>query len=425
MKTRGRKRKHEPDDESEWLPSDAEQDDTEATYLRSITAEARKKLLDELKRVNALVPTTPLKFHILGSNLPLHAKRVALTKLHDMTSTEGGDTTKIRQWLDGLLLLPFGKVTPQPLVRTADNATECSEFVSASIKRLDAAVHGMQDVKINILETIAEWVLNPAQSGNVIALQGPMGVGKTSFVKDGISKIFGRPFVFVGLGGATNAEFLKGHSYTWEGSLWGQMASCLMSAGCMNPVIFFDELDKVSDSNTGKEVIATLLHLTDPTQNSHFHDNYFSDIPLDFSQCLFVFSFNDESKVSPILKDRMTVFRLPGYSKAEKKTIAQDFVAPKMSRPVLMSDDAWDWLLDKHCPPSDPGVRNMIRALEIISRRLGLLELAGDNADVKKLPFWVAAAGPTLTLDETKKLLAKSETTDADKLDPSIAHMYT
>ena len=107
---------------------------------------------------------------------------------------------------------------------------------------------------------------------------------------------------FLALGGASDSSFLEGHSY-YEGMQQGKIVQILMESKSMNPVIYFDELDKVSDTAKGEEIIGILTHLTDTTQNSAFHDKYFADIDFDLSKCLFIFSYNDESKVNPILKD--------------------------------------------------------------------------------------------------------------------------
>ena len=127
---------------------------------------------------------------------------------------------------------------------------------------------------------IGKWIKNPMSQGNVLALQGPMGNGKTTLVKDGIAKALGRPFAFISLGGASDSSYLNGHSLTYEGSVWGRIVDILIKSKCMKPVIYFDELDKVSDTNHGEEIIGILTHLTDPSQNSEFSDKYFSGIKL-------------------------------------------------------------------------------------------------------------------------------------------------
>ena len=108
--------------------------------------------------------------------------------------------------------------------------------------------------------------------GNVLAIQGPMGNGKTTLVKEGIAKAINRPFAFIALGGASDSSFFDGHSYTYEGSHWGRIVDILIESKCMNPIIYFDELDKISESK-GDEIIRLLTHLTDPSQNTLFQDN--------------------------------------------------------------------------------------------------------------------------------------------------------
>ena len=119
--------------------------------------------------------------------------------------------------------------------------------------------------------------------GTAIAIKGPMG-GKTTLVK-GISKVLGRDFAFMALGGATDSSFLEGHSYTYEGSTWGKIVDNLVQCKSMNPVIFFDELDKISETPKGEEIVGILTHLTDTTQNSKFHDKYFAELDFDLSRC--------------------------------------------------------------------------------------------------------------------------------------------
>ena len=79
----------------------------------------------------------------------------------------------------------------------------------------------------------------------------------------------------------------------------------LKKSKCMNPVIYFDELDKVSETPKGEEIINLLIHMTDFSQNDHFMDKYYNDIPIDLSKALFIFSLNDVNRVNPILRDRM------------------------------------------------------------------------------------------------------------------------
>jgi hypothetical protein len=211
----------------------------------------------------------------------------------------------------------------------------------------------------------------------------------TSLVKDGISKILGREFAFIALGGAGDSSFLEGHSYTYEGSLWGKIVQILMDSKCMNPVIYFDELDKISDSPRGQEIASVLTHLTDTSQNSQFHDKYFSEIDFDLSKCLFIFSYNDESKVSPILKDRMYRIQTKGYDTKEKIIIAKKYILPKIREQVnfdesqvIIPDDTISYLvMDTKFTQNEEGVRNLKRCLEIIHTKLNLFRLVDQSAD--------------------------------------------
>ena len=160
----------------------------------------------------------------------------------------------------------------------ADGKEKCQTFMEKAQEQLDGAVYGLEDAKMQIMQMMGQWISNPHSVGTAIAIHGPMGTGKTTLVKEGISKVLNRPFTFIALGGATDSSFLEGHSYTYEGSSWGKIVDILIQSKCMNPVIYFDELDKISDTPKGEEIVGILTHLTDITQNPQYHDKYFSGI---------------------------------------------------------------------------------------------------------------------------------------------------
>jgi hypothetical protein len=227
----------------------------------------------------------------------------------------------------------------------------------------------------------------------------------TSLIKDGISKILGREFAFIALGGAGDSSFLEGHSYTYEGSSWGKIVQILIDSKCMNPVIYFDELDKISDTPRGEEIVGILTHLTDTSQNSQFHDKYFSEVDFDLSKCLFIFSYNDESKVNPILKDRMYRIQTKGYESKEKVTIARNYLLPKIREQVnfkeediIIPDETIQYIAgNNELTKGESGVRNLKRCLEIIYTKLNLFRLMkpgsklfGKDLDIKvEFPFTV------------------------------------
>jgi ATP-dependent Lon protease len=144
-----------------------------------------------------------------------------------------------------------------------------------------------------------------------------------------------------------------------------------MKAGYMNPILYFDELDKISQTPKGEEVASVLIHLTDSTQNDHFSDNYFSEIPIDLSKCLIIFSYNDESLVNPILKDRMITIHVSGYTKKEKVEIAQNYLIPRILKTynlspqdIMFDNSVIEEIIDR--VPEEQGVRNMKRGIDSI-----------------------------------------------------------
>jgi ATP-dependent Lon protease len=261
--------------------------------------------------------------------------------------------------------------------------------------------------------------------GTAIAIKGPMGTGKTTLVKEGISKVLGRDFAFMALGGATDSSFLEGHSYTYEGSTWGKIIDSLVQCKSMNPVFFFDELDKVSDTAKGEEIIGILTHLTDTTQNTKFHDKYFSELDFDLSKALFIFSYNDEKKVNPILRDRMYRVETRGYDVKEKTVIGNNYLIPKIrnqvrfdEKSVVIPDSTIKHIIGEYTE-KEKGVRNLKRCLEIIYTKLNLYRLMtpGGNLFEKDMPLNIQFP-VTVTSDLIDKLIKKN-----DK-DAFWRHMY-
>jgi ATP-dependent Lon protease len=272
---------------------------------------------------------------------------------------------------------------------------------------------------------LGQLITNPKAIGTAIAIHGPPGTGKTSLVKEGISKILNRPFSFIALGGATDSSFLEGHSYTYEGSLWGKIVQILIDSKCMNPVIYFDELDKISETPKGEEIAGILTHLTDTSQNSQFHDKYFADIDFDLSKCLFIFSYNDESKVNPILKDRMYRIKTAGYNQKQKTTISNNYLLPKIreqikfsKEDIIIPDATINYIIDNHCGKED-GVRNLKRCLEIIYTKLNLYRLMKPGSNLFEEDMSLKVEFPfTVTKDIVDKLIKNSK-------DPMSSALYS
>ena len=135
--------------------------------------------------------------------------------------------------------IPFGIHKELPVSLEKNSVEECSAFFNNAKRVMDDAVYGLDDVKEQIYQLLGQWVSNPSAMGTSIAIEGPMGTGKTTIVKEGISKALERDFVFIALGGATDSSFLEGHSYTYEGAMHGRIVDALTKCKSMNPVFFF------------------------------------------------------------------------------------------------------------------------------------------------------------------------------------------
>jgi len=359
-------------------------------FKDNMTPEEQLAVLEQLEKIkNYSSIDKPYRLALLESDIPLAIKSCAFKKISSLKTMEPGanEYHKLKNWVDTFMQIPFNKYKGLP-VTMADGIDKCHDFMESAKKTLDDAVYGLNDAKLQIMQMIGQWIVNPTAIGTAIAIKGPPGTGKTSIVKEGISKILNRDFAFIALGGATDSCFLEGHSYTYEGSTWGKIVDILIACKSMNPVIYFDELDKVSDTPKGEEIIGILTHLTDSTQNNKFHDKYFTEIEFDLSRCLFIFSYNDESKINPILKDRMYRIMTKGYNQPQKTIIATNYLLPKIhemvkfnKEDITIPEDVLHYIITHHTDKED-GVRNLKRCLEIIHTKLNLYRLMKPDTNL-------------------------------------------
>ena len=400
----------------------------DSTFFNKLELSQQKNIIKELREINKIIRSEkPYRLTLLESNIPTFFKAVAMKKISLMRHMDVGDGEyyKIKNWVDTFMRIPFGvyKTLPIAITNGIDN---CTEFMENSRKILDDAVYGLNDAKMQIMQLLGQLITNPSAVGSAIGIQGSPGVGKTNLAREGISKILGRPFAFIALGGATDSSFLEGHSYTYEGSSWGKIVQILIDSQCMNPVIYFDELDKVSETPKGDEIIGILTHLIDTSQNNQFHDRYFAEIDFDLSKCLFIFTYNDESKINPILKDRMYKIQIKNYNKKEKAIIANEYLLPKIRdqvkfnlEDIAISDEIVHYIVDTYCGKED-GVRNLKRCLEIIHTKLNLCRLVKPSSSIFQENTVTNVSFPlTVTKDIVDKLIKQK-----DIINPSLYHMY-
>jgi ATP-dependent Lon protease len=367
--------------------------------------------------------------------VPDTIKDKAIEKLKSMKGNFQGDN-KAQSWLDGFLKIPFGIYRENHLMNYKKNqikkldvnfnetlyscnqitnyinsnydsdhnirkdwdkyTIEKSNYLKMVHEKLDEAVYGHKEAKIQLERLFAQW-LNGETKGAVIGLCGPPGTGKTSLAKNGLSKCLmddnnkPRPFGFLPVGGSTNGSTLVGHNFTYVGSTWGRIVDVLISSNCMNPIIFIDEVDKISNTEYGKEITAVLTHLTDATQNDSFEDKYFSGIPLDLSKALIVFSFNDASLIDPILRDRITIIETKPYKLQEKIHILTNYMIPEVLKEVgfnkdeiIINNDVIKYLIETYT--NEAGVRKIKEKIVEIIRDINLKYIHGYNNNIT-LPY--------------------------------------
>ena len=390
------------------------------SFYEKLELEHQKKIIKELREINKITRIEkPYRMTLLESSIPVEFKSAAMKKINSLRYMEpgSGEFYKSKNWVDTFMRIPFNKYEGLP-VSIENGVEKCHEFMENAQKTLEQAVYGLNDAKMQIMQMLGQLVTNPKAIGAAIAIHGPPGTGKTSLVKEGISKILNRPFAFIALGGATDSSFLEGHGYTYEGSTWGKIVQILIDSKCMNPVIYFDELDKISDTPRGEEIAGILTHLTDTSQNSQFHDKYFAEIDFDLSKCLFIFSYNDESKVNPILKDRMYRIKTKGYVSKEKTIIANNYLLPKIREQVrfnqdeiIIPNDVVGHIIDTHCNKED-GVRNLKRCLEIIYTKLNLYRLMKPGTNLFEGEMSLTVEFPFNVTKEIVDKLIKREAED-------------
>ena len=288
-------------------------------------------------------------------------------KLRNM-SPMSAESTVVRNYLDWLLSVPWGKAKQKPIdLARAEDILEEDHF-------------GLEKVKERIIEYLAVQARTGSLKGPILCLVGPPGVGKTSLAKS-IAKATGREYVRMSLGGVRDESEIRGHRRTYIGSMPGKIIQSMKKAKTTNAFVLLDEIDKLGADWRG-DPSSALLEVLDPAQNSTFGDHYL-EVDYDLSQVMFVTTANSLNMPQPLM-DRMEIIRVSGYTEDEKVEIAKRHVLPKQlvdhglkEGELVVPEDTIRDLIRYYT--REAGVRSLERALGGLARK-AVREMAKTNA---------------------------------------------
>ena len=366
------------------------------TSLEILTALKETKEIDIVniinKHVNAL-ECSDLKMIIIKINNEIVKNKLKCTKLkvngRNITERQNDIFEFVEQNKTNKKLLNdlfnINQTNTKDLLEIEEKYGNIHNYMKNVKSTLDEAVYGHDNAKKQIERIIGQWI-NGKQDGYCFGFEGPAGVGKTTLAKKGLANCLKdengvpRPFAMIQMGGDSNGSSLHGHNYTYVGSTYGSIVQILIDKKCMNPIIFIDEIDKISKTEHGKEIVGILTHLLDPAQNDCFQDKYFAGIDLDLSKALFILSYNDVEAIDKIMLDRVHRVKFKSLTLDEKLVISNTHILPEvydkmgLQEVIHFSSDVLKFIIDEYT--IEPGVRKLKEIL---------FEIVGEiNLDILK-----------------------------------------
>jgi ATP-dependent Lon protease len=313
-----------------------------------------------------------LRERLRNAGLPEDVTKVARKQLGRMSGMQqqSAEYNVTRTYLEWIADLPWSKTTPDRL--EVEETRRC----------LDEDHFGLEKIKKRIIEYVAVRKLAGSKKAPILCFIGPPGVGKTSLGRS-IARSMGRRYHRIALGGVRDEAEIRGHRRTYVGALPGRILQGMKKVGVKNPVIVLDEVDKMGVDLLG-DPAAALLEVLDPEQNSTFQDHYV-DVPFDLSQVTFLCTANDPETIPAPLMDRMEVIECPGYTRAEKLSIASEFLCPKQLSAHGLTDERLDFmrdglerLIDSYT--REAGVRSLEREVGSVCRHVAMRIAEGETS---------------------------------------------
>ena len=355
---------------------------SEKKYLSKLPELEQKKIIKNIYKINNInSDEEPFRFKLIKLNTTDNNKAY-LFKLYNIFTDldkSSQEYFKYKIYFDTITNIPFNILSN---INIPNN--DINEYLFRAKKNLDDKIYGHVKTKNIIIQTIAQLFTNPKSIGNIIGLCGPPGIGKTSIIKN-ISTILQRPLEIINLSGSQDVSFLEGHSFTYEGAKYGKILETLIKHKTMNPIIFFDEVDKISKTDKGIELENLLINIIDTTQNFNFTDKYFQEISIDLSKILFIFSYNFSNNLNPILKDRIYQIDLQDYNHDDKLNIALQFLIPDIllqfsidSNIIKFNKTTISYIINNHCS-NETGVRKLKQIIYNIISKVHTIYITNNN----------------------------------------------
>ena len=345
---------------------------TQREYYLNEQLKAIQKELGEIE--DGKDETSSLNKAIIKSKMPKEVQKKCMSELSKLKnmSPMSAEATVVRNYLDWMIDVPWFK------------KDKIDIDLTKALKVLDEDHYGLEKVKERIIEFLAVQKRMGKSKGPILCLIGPPGVGKTSLGKS-VARATNRQFVRMSLGGVRDEAEIRGHRRTYIGSLPGKIIQMMKKAGTINPLILFDEIDKVGNDYRG-DPSSALLEALDPEQNTTFNDHYL-EVDYDLSDVMFVTTGNTLNILPPLL-DRMEVIRIPGYTEDEKINIADKFLLPKQIKENGIKQgelDVKDGTIKQiiRSYTREAGVRNLEREISKISRKVVKQVINGEKQTVK------------------------------------------
>lgn len=335
--------------------------------------------IQRFKKTKTSEEVDSIRDQLLLLNVDVPTKSFLIDKYDNVQKLSGSDHSKGQNWIKTVNNIPFGKYKPLK-IKVSDTNEKIVTYFDNVRTRLDKQIYGLNKVKDEIMEFIARKISNPQSKGHVLALCGSKGLGKTKIAKS-LAEALELPFYQINFGGLNDSSILLGHSETYVGAKPGKIVESLIHSRYMNPILYLDELDKISEHRS-REINGILTHLLDEEQNDRFQDNYLSNVNLDLSKILFVIAFNDITKVDDIVSDRMKVIYIDPPSIEDKINIIKQKLIPEIIESIKfqkhykfqIEDDLLEYITCVKVEKED-GIRQLKKTIEKIFNRINYLLL--------------------------------------------------